>query len=206
MSELFRRFNRKDVDDRTVDTLIGLSMGLVADGKVVQSEAECLMAWLVQAKQRTDVPIVANLFDKVSSMFEDGVVDRDECEELFGILRKVTGDPSEIGELTKTTNLPVESPEPEVIFQGKSFLFTGTFAFGVRKKCQGATLALGGHVAKSVNKSLNYLVLGTYVTDTWAHENYGRKIEKAIQYQQSGVPIQIVTEERWADCGGICVG
>jgi len=54
-----------------------------------------------------------------------------------------------------------------------------------------------------VTKKLNYLVLGSYVTDSWAHETFGRKIEKAMDYRDSGVPLAIITEEHWAKCGGL---
>lgn len=86
-----------------------------------------------------------------------------------------------------------------------TFLFTGTCAFGNRKQCQEATDSLGGINAKGVNKSLNYLVLGTYVTDSWAHENYGRKIEKAMVYRDKGVDLVIITEEHSANAGNITV-
>jgi NAD-dependent DNA ligase len=56
---------------------------------------------------------------------------------------------------------------------------------------------MGGINAKSVTKNLDYLVLGTYVTDSWIHESFGRKIEKAMQYRDSGLPIKIITEEHW---------
>jgi hypothetical protein len=65
--------------------------------------------------------------------------------------------------------------------------------------------SLGGVNAKSITKSLNYLVLGTYVTDSWAHENYGRKIEKAMVYRDKGVELVIITEEHWANAGNITV-
>lgn len=76
-----------------------------------------------------------------------------------------------------------------------TFLFTGTCVYGTRKQCQIAIESLGGINAKSVTKTLNYLILGTYVTDSWAHETYGRKIEKAMNYRDEGMPIVIVTEE-----------
>ena len=41
--DLFTRFNRKNIDDRQIDTLIGISKALIADGKVNQAEAEFLM-------------------------------------------------------------------------------------------------------------------------------------------------------------------
>lgn len=199
--DVFTKFNRKNIQDRQIDTLIGLSKGVAADGNVNQAEAEFLMTWLIQNRQSSDNPIIINLLQKISAMLEDGVLDMDESEELLGILRKISGESAEIGELAKTASLPVNEPLPEIIFEGGSFLFTGTCAFGTRKQCHEATQALGGAIAKGVNKNLNYLVLGTYVTDSWAHETFGRKIEKAIEYRDSGVPIAILTEEHWALSG-----
>ena len=100
--EMFTRFNRKSIDDRQIDTLIGLSKGLLADGQVNQVEAEFLMSWLVQSRQASDNPIILNLLDKVDSMLEDGVLDAEESMELFGILQKITGESSELGELAKS--------------------------------------------------------------------------------------------------------
>lgn len=179
--DMFSRFNRKNIQDRQIDTLIGLSKGITADGKVDQAEAEFLMSWLVQNRQASENPLVMNLLQKVSAMLEDGVLDEEESIELLSILHKIAGESSEIDELAKTSTLPVNDPAPEIAFEGSSFLFTGTCVFGTRKECIQATEALGGIAAKSVNKTLNYLVLGTYVTDSWAHESFGRKIEKAVE-------------------------
>ena len=201
--DLFTRFNRKSIDDRQIDTLIGISKGLIADGVVNQSEAEYLMNWLVQSRQAGDNKIVCNLLEKVDSMLEDGILDTEESSELLGLLHKFAGEPSEFGELAKTTSLPLNNPVPPVTFQGKSFLFTGTCAFGTRKQCQEATKSLGGMNASSVTKLLNYLVLGTYVTDSWAHETYGRKIEKAVRYRDESVPLIIIAEEHWVDAGNL---
>ena len=199
--DLFTRFNRKRIDDRQIDTLIGISKGLVADGKVDQAESEFLLSWLIQSRQTTDNPVVINLLNKVDDMLEDGVLDEDESKELFNLLHKITGEPSEIGELAKTTSLPINNPLPSISFDGMSFLFTGTCAFGTRKQCQTATELIGGINAKRVTKKLDYLVLGTYVTDSWAHESYGRKIEKAMQYRDDGAPLVIITEEHWVNAG-----
>ncbi|MBT2785697.1 MULTISPECIES: BRCT domain-containing protein [unclassified Halomonas] len=201
--DIFAKFNRKNIQDRQIDTLIGLSKGVLADGNVNQAEAEFLMSWLVQNRQSSDNPIIINLLQKVSAMLEDGVLDKEESDELLAILRKISGDSTEIGELAKTSSLPINEPLPEIVFEGTSFLFTGTCAFGSRKQCHEATESLGGAIAKGVNKNLNYLVLGTYVTDSWAHETFGRKIEKAVEYRDSGVPIVILTEEHWALSGNL---
>ncbi|KAG1707727.1 hypothetical protein GQR58_003377 [Nymphon striatum] len=136
---------------------------------------------------------------KVGGMLEDEILDEEESEELLTILHKISGEKSEIGELAKTSKLPIDTPQPSVTFQEKSFLFTGTCAFGNRTKCTEATRTLGGKVAKGVSKKLDYLVLGTYVTDSWAHETFGRKIETAMRYRDDGLPLVIITEEHWAN-------
>lgn len=201
--DIFTKFNRKNIQDRQIDTLIGLSKGVSADGNVNQAEAEFLMTWLIQSRQSTDNPIIINLLERVSAMLEDGVLDREESVELLEILQKISGDTSDIGELAKTSSLPINDPLPELEFNGSSFLFTGTCAFGTRKQCHEATESRGGIIAKGVNKSLDYLVLGTYVTDSWVHETFGRKIEEAIEYREKGLPIVILTEEHWLCSGGL---
>ncbi len=201
--DIYSRFNRKSIDDRQIDTLIGLSKGLLADGNVDQSEAEFLRTWLIQSRQTTDNPIILNLLGRVDVMLEDGVLDADESTELLSLLHKITGEPSEVGELAKTTSLPIDDPAPPIIFEGRLFLFTGTCVYGSRKKCQSAVEERGGVNATGVVKKLDYLVLGTYVTDSWIHESYGRKIEKAMQYRSDGVPISILTEEHWVNEGNL---
>lgn len=201
--DVFTRLNRRDIQDRQIDTLIGISKGIVADGVVNQAEAEFLQNWLIQSRQASDNPVIANLLEKVSAMLEDGVLDDDESRELLGVLRRITGDESAMGELAKTTGLPIDDPMPPVEFSGRSFAFTGTCVFGTRKECHYATESLGGVCSPTVTKSVDYLVLGTYVTDSWAHENYGRKIEKAVEYRDSGVPIAIITEVHWINEAGL---
>jgi NAD-dependent DNA ligase len=201
--DLYTKFNRKSIDDRQIDTLIGIGKGLIADGQVNQAEAEFLLNWLAQSRQSSDNPMILNLLEKVSSMLEDDELDSEESAELLSILQKVTGEPSELGELAKTTSLPIDDPLPVIGFPGSSFLFTGTCAFGTRKQCQQAIESLGGMNAKGVTKTLNYLVLGTYVTDSWIHESYGRKIEKAMEYRSGGLPLLIVSEEHWVNEAGL---
>ena len=200
--DIFTRFNRNRIQDRQIDTLIGLGKGLLADGKVNQDEAEFLLSWLIQNKQYSNNPIIENLLEKVSIMLEDGALDAEESRELKNILQFISGEKSEIGELAKTASLPINNPLPTIWFKDSLFLFTGICVFGTRKQCQEATKSLGGINAKSVTRSLNYLVLGTYVTDSWAHENFGRKIEKAMKYREEGSSLVIITEEHWINEAG----
>lgn len=195
--DIFTKYNKKDIQDRQIDTLIGLSKGLTADGVINQDEANFLYSWLIQNQVASENPLIQNLLLKVDAMLADDQLDAEESSELFSILRSISGDVSEIGELSKTSSLPLNTPAPKILFENCSFLFTGTCAFGTRRQCQDAIESLGGVNASGVTKTLNYLVLGTYVTDSWVHETFGRKIEKAIEYRNAGIPIHIVSEAHW---------
>ena len=194
----FTRFNRKSIDDRKIDTLIGLAKGLTADNIINQAEAEFLYTWLIQNKVNSNHPVIGNLLSKVEAMLDDQILSADESQELLALLKKFTGDDSEIGELAKTTNLPIDKPAPTILFEGSVFVLTGQFAFGSRGKCEEKISFLGGKNAKNITRKTNYLVLGTYVTDSWAHETYGRKIEKAMEYRKQDNTISIITEAHWA--------
>jgi len=201
--DIFTKYNRKNIQDRQVDTLIGLGKGLIADGVVNQSEAEFLLTWLIQNGHLIDNPIILNLLEKVSDMLEDGTLDQDESAELLGILQTISGEHSEIGELAKPSLLPIDLPLPNINFNESKFLFTGTFAFGNRRECQTMIEQLGGKTADRVTKSLDVLVIGSYVTDSWVHETFGRKIEKAMEYRDKGLGLAIITEQHWLNEAGI---
>ena len=76
-----------------------------------------------------------------------------------------------------------DAPAPEITFEGRSFCLTGVFEFsgGDRNQCEEAVRARGGVCWQHPNHDLDYLVIGTFVEGSWAHEGYGRKIEKTLE-------------------------
>lgn len=201
--DIFRRFNSRSIEDRTVDTLIGLSKGLLADGRLVQAEVEFLYQWLIQNKG-TKNPVLLSLEAKLEDILADGIVDEEEARELFAILKAFNGEEAEFGEIAKPSTLPLCSPVPIVTFPEKHFILTGTFAFGTRQQCTELITSLGGFLAKSVNKNVDYLVIGSYVSDSWAHESFGRKIEKAVEYRDTGIAkLSIINEESWLESANV---
>jgi len=199
MSEMLHRiFNRARLDDRQVNELIGLARGILADGKVDQSEAEYLYKWLVANQAANDNPVISNLLLRVKDILLDGILDDNEAKELFKTLEGLTGGDFEIGEILKSTTLPFSNPQPKILFDGKNFCFTGTFAFGSRRDCETAVTSKGA-VVGSLTLKTDYLVVGVYATDSWLHSTYGRKIEKAVAMQGKGMGIAIVGEAHWVE-------
>jgi len=93
---------------------------------------------------------------------------------------------------------PFDQPQPEVSFAGASFVFTGKFDYGSRKECQQAVIQRGATAAKSVTRSVDYLVIGTQGSPTWKNKGkYGRKIEAAIVSRRENGSPSIISEDHW---------
>ena len=193
----WRTFNTKPMADRQIDQLIGLAQGIVADGIVNQAEAEMLQDWL-RANQWTENPYVSRLLDRVERVLEDGVLDEDEGRELHDALMSWTGGGGADGEESTTASLPLDPDPRTVLVAENTFVFTGTGVFGTRKMMHDATIGACGTAERNITKQTNFVVLGTYVTPAWAHQSFGRKIEKAMEYRdQLGTGLHIVHEEDW---------
>jgi len=94
----------------------------------------------------------------------------------------------------------LNTPAPKIIFQGRSFCFTGVFDFaaGDRNQCEAETKRRGGFCYERPNRALNYLVVGNYAEPSWVHGSFGRKIIAVLDFKSSGEKCQIISEELWS--------
>ncbi len=201
----YLKYNARSVHARTIDTLIGLSKGILADGVVNQSEAEALLSWLeVNKATLGDHPYTNGLLARLHEMFWDDVLDDEEVQELHDILDSLSGGISEFGEMSRSATLPLDRPVPRVVFPSRNFLFSGQFVYGNRRDCEQAVLERGGEVLKGVTRRLDYLVIGVYTTPTWKHDSFGNKIRKAMEYRDTGKSqLAIIGEEHWMREAGL---
>lgn len=68
----------------------------------------------------------------------DGVADVEECRDLLDTMNNFSNRDFELGEVLKSTKLPLCDPAPVLAFEGYRYCFTGTFSFGgsaVRRGC-----------------------------------------------------------------------
>lgn len=196
IKDIASRYAGARLNDRSVNQLLGLAQGIIADGKVDQSEAEFLYKWMISERTAVNNPLIAPLFVRIHEMLSDDVLDADESQELLQTLQALTGSDYEVGEAAKATTLPLCEPAPEISFDGSRFCFTGTFAFGSKRECENKVKEFGA-TAGGIAKSTDFLVIGIYATDSWIQSSFGRKIEKAVMFRSSGVPISIISEEHW---------
>lgn len=180
---------------RDIDQLLGICEFALQDGHIDQAEAEAILEWLNNHTSSLDTWPANVLYDRLRAMLADNVLDDDEQGELLGLIMSISR-PRTAATASPAT-LPLCQPQPNVVFESKTFCFTGVFEYGSREKCHAATQARGGILLKGITKKLHYLVIGNVGSETWLHSTFGHKVLKAVEYRTNGVPIAIISETTW---------
>jgi NAD-dependent DNA ligase len=189
-------FNHHQNVIKAADELIGICKGLLVDGAIDDDEAELLRRWIRDHPNVAREWPVREVAARVNAIFADGKIDDQERSDLAVLLQLLVGGAEE--ETTAgATRLPLDDPPPAVVFRDSAFVVTGKFVYGQRDKVLGCIITRGGVVQKNVTMATRCLLIGALASRDWAHASYGRKIEKAVQYRDKGVPIKIVSEEHW---------
>lgn len=198
--EKSRFFNADRVDRRSADVLAGLAAGIAADGIVTIDEAKFLRQWIETQLVHLDDPVINLLYQRIGLMLQDGVLDVEESSELLDTLRCFAG----LGLAVPSAKaysapnpLPLNRPVPNIVCDGRSFVFTGTMAFGPRRECERLVRERGANIAPGVSRKVDYLVVGSIGNDQWRHSSYGAKILRAVELREEGLPIAIIAEDHW---------
>lgn len=188
------------IEDRSISELIGIAKGLVADNIINEWEADFLVTWIKNNAHITCWPFDI-LQKRIASMLSDGIIDDNERDELLSLLKSFVGEKTISDHISSfATTLPLTKPIPEIIISDKTFCFTGKFAYGQRKDCEKIIVERGGIISDNVTKHLDYLVIGLMGNEDWAHSTFGRKIQKAIDYNTTkGTQIAIIGEDSWTE-------
>lgn len=196
-------FNWQRRMDSGTDELIGICRGVLADGVLVEEEAKYLFDWLRRNQPVRETFAGQRLFDSLTVTFADQTMSAEEEDLLVDTLLKLTGGVvSPMAGRSRSTQLPLDEPPPVVIFSDRSFCFTGRFTHGTRMKCEQSVVSGGGAIHKYPIRKTSYLVIGDLGSRDWIHSNSGRKIERAIELREEGVPIALISEQHWL--GYIC--
>lgn len=194
-----RSRNARRLQDRLIDELIGISRGVIADGVVAESEAIFIGQWIENHCEIADKWPVNVLYARITELLKDGTLSTDQQKQLLETLKEITGGGISYVEPTKSTTLPLTHPEPELMFEGSVFSLTGKFVYGSNAECEAVITDLGGTIVPVPTADTDYLIIGEMGSPDWAHSTFGRSIEKAVELQDNGKGIAIVSEEHWVD-------
>lgn len=79
----------------------------------------------------------------------------------------------------------------------KKVCFTGKFAYGTRETCKTIAKSKGAMISNAVTQDLDVLIIGKLGSPHWKYFSYGRKIERAIIYNNKGKQIVLLSEAEW---------
>ena len=193
------RANFENNVSKAIDQLSGICTGILADGIVTDKEALFFREWVKNHAILEPIWPFTDILDRVEKVFSHGKIDDEERSELAEIMRSITGEVTVPDATTiYSSNFPLDSPEPALVFNGNEFVITGRFAYGTRKKVIEAIESREG-IGKDGFPTLStrYLVIGTFASRDWYNTNYGRKIERAVELRKDHQTIAILSEEHW---------
>ena len=77
------------IDENRLAELKGLCQGILADGRVVLTEAEYLRDWLGDVEDLDSIGVGRSFLGLLQEFLEDGILDKEEESTLIGLLRHV---------------------------------------------------------------------------------------------------------------------
>lgn len=189
--------------NKSVEMLMGMVTGMLADSHLHDMEIQLLSTWLAEnadAASRWPGSLIAR---KVREIMDDGLITDAERTHLLDVLQElaVTDFAATGSASPEVAGLPIEDAVT-VEIRNAGVCHTGVFLYGTRAACERLTLKAGGMPLDSITKRANILVVGTRVSPGWAHTSFGRKIQKAAELQEAGHPIEIISERRWLEVVG----
>ncbi len=188
------------IETRSIQTLLGICTGIIADENIQDKEITFLKTWLLEHEEICNKWPASAIHFKISEILSDGIITTDERSSLLQLLQQLTGNYfSETGAaVAEGPALPLDD-DPSIFFNNMTFCFTGEFLHGTRAACERAVLKHGAMPLDNVSKKLDYLVIGSMISPAWQNETFGKKIQKAVEYRDRGVEICIISEQQWAD-------
>ncbi len=187
-----------------IQELHGILHGVVSDMKVSDGELRGLQDWLENYSDIRNVWPITEIESLIVKVLGDGKID--EAEErlmlrFFSEFAPSVRIADRLPELlpTEITVAGVCAVDPEIVFDGRSFCFTGVSSRGPRQMIADTIRKKGGHFSDNVTKGLDYLVIGDDGNPCWAFACYGRKVERVVQMRREGSAVMLIHERDFWD-------
>lgn len=194
-------FDQTTADLQRLHAVLG---GIVADGHISEEELNGLSTWLQDHESLKKCWPYDEIDSLVSVVLQDKKIDNEEQKllhdffsEFISIMDDKTITSPVINENQKIIGLCAVCPEIE--FENSKFCFTGASSRYTRSTLIATVERFGGEVSSSVNKKVQYLVIGADGNPCWTYACYGRKVEKAVELRKQGIKIQIIHENDFHD-------
>ncbi|NKB34062.1 MAG: NAD-dependent DNA ligase [Pseudomonadales bacterium] len=178
-----------------VEELVGFLTGVASDGVLNDQEVDALSDWLDNNESVKDTWPASVIVNRLNNVLEDGIITEEERQDLLQTVNQVTGNAAESEDITYESSTEVWEDEIDSLeILGKTFCLTGEFVSGDRETVDTMLRLRGAETSPNVNKTVDYLIIGTLASRDWLYKSHGRKIEKALLLKREGVDITVITE------------
>lgn len=157
----------------------------IADGVVSLEEAQEVASIIEGSEDLAKDASLKPIKKLLDEVLEDGKVDEDESKWL-------------VDAFTRHVN-PLINDRPPVEFEGSLFVVTGDFEHGPRPEIEAYIVERGGEVHGSVIQRCDYVIIGNLGSELWSFGNYGNKVKKALELQNKGKEVKILSEDTLFD-------
>ncbi len=193
-----------DLATADMQRLHALLAGIIADGEVTENELRGLSNWLSDHEHLKTCWPYEEIESVITAVLRDGKIDNEEHELLqnfFSEFVAIADNRTIVApKITKDQNIiGLCAICPDIVFEGKKFGFTGSSSKYSRAQFGELVERLGGIVAGSVTKSLDYLIIGGEGNPCWAYACYGRKVEMAVTLRKNGARLLLIHENDFHD-------
>jgi hypothetical protein len=183
-----------------LQTLQGICHGILADGLINDEEVKSLDKWLEDNEHLATYYPYDELRSLIISVLSDGKIDAQERLRLMAYFNEfVNLTDAELSSKIKLETADVTisgicTVDPNIIFAGKTFCFTGLSKKAKRSEIAQQIISLGGFFSNTITKTTDYLIVGDDGNPCWAFACYGRKVEVAVGLRKQGNQISLIHE------------
>lgn len=200
MRDLVTTFLERSTDEQydnvdQIDELMGFLTGVASDGVLNDSEVNALSSWLDSHHRVRSIWPASVIIERLDVILDDGIISEEERSDLLQTMRRLTSakvNPTGINYEASTEVWEDETDKIDIADQ--VFCLTGDFVSGDRSAVETMLRLKGAKLSPNVNKSVDYLVIGTLASRDWLYTPHGRKIEKALLLKRQGVNVTVITE------------
>ena len=184
---------------KSINLLMGMVSGIVCDDKLQDAEVQYLSTWLSEHNELAREYPASVIYRRVREVLRDGLITEPERAHLLSELKVWSGTNFiETGAALPEEISSIFDADPHVIIPKNQFVFTGEFMWGTKASLHRAVDQRGGWFNERITVRTNYLVVGARSSPHWIAENFGRKIQRAVEMANSGeYEIAIIREADW---------
>jgi NAD-dependent DNA ligase len=177
---------------------LGQCAGVVCDQKVLTAEARRLLETASNLTDLDDHPRIHGFIRFIRNAVRDEHISTDEQADFIAWIESFIGEcaaDTGIATVESSPNLPFSiASHEEIEMQGASFVVTGAFRLAPRKEIVGQLERLGGLNTQHVTMTTRYVFVASENSRDWKFNQFGGKIQKALQYRVQGIEISFVQE------------